>query len=718
LTEKVEDKRLRPGSAATSLEQDVLGRRPFVENLATAILNYGSTDSLTIGLYGPWGSGKSSLLNFVIEELKKDEETVAVARFNPWNFSQQDRLFSTFFATMSSLIKRSDDSAAAKKIAAWLDTFAAATAPASLFGLGFIPEAAKQLSSAYDKFAEEWGDVEVRKAEISQVLKDSKKRYVIVIDDIDRLADTEVRQIFQLVKSMADFQNVVYVLAFDRDMVARALAEVTGGEGQAYLEKVINVPINVPTLTPRQVRRLLITELDAYAERQRPYEWKNRRLANIIEVGVKNFSTIRQIERFANALVVLEGLTKQDVDFTDHIALTMLKALEPSLYDFVGNHAELFVDDVFNRLARPDEQDELEKAVIEPALKTLNTLSHDDAVSLLEEVFPKIKRLYEKYGKSNEWGKGNWRVESRACADFKTFSRYFAFRVDEGDISAEERDKLWESSKTVEGFEKFVEDLGDVERIHRTLEYIGDLDSGQVGPERIAIVVEGVIDIGDQFAELPGLADIFFGPFNEAVNSCNALLKTLPQERRFEITMKALRRPPKSIEMPVVFVHRLGSPKVETFTQEQTQQLSAVVVELLKAAWNDGRLVGHNRKLYLLTQWLNLAGEDARNTMRQTLSADDAKFSTFLSLYENVQTESSYHPVRFYVQGVTRVYSLDELKERLERLVSETDGAERERLSEIMGEVEKGIQAQQRGEPIPVPTEEEVFPTESETVEG
>jgi predicted KAP-like P-loop ATPase len=689
----MDDKRLRPGSAATSIQQDVLGRKAFVENLAGAIRTYGGTDSLTIGLYGPWGCGKSSLLNFVIEELKKDKETIAVARFNPWHFSQQDRLFSTFFATVSSLIKRNDDSEDANKIAAWLDSFAAATAPASLFRFGFMSEAAKQLSSAYDKFAAQWGDVELVKSEISEILSKSKKRYVIVIDDIDRLTDEEVRQIFQLVNSMADFQNVVYVLAFDHNMVAEALRQITGGQGHAYLDKVINVPITVPPLTTRQVRRLLIAELDVYAERQRTYDWNNKRLEKIIEVGIKNLSTIRQIERFTNALVVLEGLTKQDVDFTDHIALTMLKALEPSLYDFVGKHPELFVDDVFNQLRRaPHARDELEKAAVETALKTLTSLSHDDAVALLETVFPKTERLYERYGKSKEWGKRSWRIQSRACADYKTFSRYFVFRVDEGDSSAEDRDRLWESSDSVERFEQFIETIEDIERLHRTLEYIGDLDSGEVGEERISIIVAGVIDIGDKFSEVPSLADMFFRPFNKAIKSCGALLKTLPHDRCFAITMNALQRPPRSIEMPVTFVYRIGSPKSAIFTPEQAQQLSAVVAELLKAAWDNGKVVDHRRNLFLVTQWLALSG-GAKNIIRESLSDDDAKFVKFLSLYENVRTAESYHPLRFHIKGIVGVYGLEELKARLQRLASDAQQqTEHERIAQILAEVEKGIQ--------------------------
>ena len=62
------------------------------------------------------------------------------------------------------------------------------------------------------------------KAEISKALKEGKQRYLIVIDDIDRLTPAEIREVFKVVKALADFPNVVYLLSFDREVVAQALA--------------------------------------------------------------------------------------------------------------------------------------------------------------------------------------------------------------------------------------------------------------------------------------------------------------------------------------------------------------------------------------------------------------------------------------------------------------------------------------------------------------
>ena len=82
---------------------DQLNRTNFSRRLAEAILSYTDTDNFTIGLCGKWGTGKTSVLNMVLEEisnlassLETDEKPIIVS-FNPWNYSDQAQLTTQFF---------------------------------------------------------------------------------------------------------------------------------------------------------------------------------------------------------------------------------------------------------------------------------------------------------------------------------------------------------------------------------------------------------------------------------------------------------------------------------------------------------------------------------------------------------------------------------------------------------------------------------------------
>lgn len=691
------DNNLSPGTAKTSISQDDLGRAAFVSNLASVIRTYGKLDSLTIGLYGPWGCGKSTLLNFVIENLSQYPDDIAILRFNPWNFSQQDTLVSTFFASISALIKRSDKSKKAKKAAALLETFSAVTAPLVLApGLGVVPQTLKQLSDAARDYADVFSDVDASKAAISDALVRSPRRYVIVIDDIDRLTEPEIRLMFQLVKSMADFKNVVYVMAFDRNIVAKALDPITGGEGYAYLEKIVNVPVDVPPLTGRQVQRILTLHLTAYSERQREYNWSNKRLEALMPIAVRGFSTVRQIERFINALAIVEGLTKADVDFTDLIAFTILKALEPKLHDFIASHPELFVDDLANRFLAKDDQDEFDRKAIEAAFADLQTLSHEDATEVLSIVFPRVTRVFKRYGASKHWGDPQWRREFRACADYKMFARYFLLRVDEGDISAKDRDAFWSSLTSVESFEAFLSSIDDTERLYRTMEYVGDLTTAEITKEQILLVVTSLLDVADDFDELPFLADIFLGPGKAALDAINHLVLLLPADERLEVFLSALQHPPRGLVTTAIASSRLTSERVGTFSPQQSAPIRQQLGHLLDAAWHSGSLQRSKRVLYLIREWLD-SSSDAPEIIKQTLKDDDKALLEFLSHYENVQTSDSWKPSRFWYKGLQEIYALPELAERLHNIeLADIEGSSHAR--DLRNELEHSLGAS--GQPI------------------
>ena len=89
----------------TSSAQDILGRKSFAYALADTILSYQDRNSIVIGLFGEWGSGKTSIINLSLERIeeianKKNDKPI-VLKFNPWNFSEQNQLISQFFKLLS-----------------------------------------------------------------------------------------------------------------------------------------------------------------------------------------------------------------------------------------------------------------------------------------------------------------------------------------------------------------------------------------------------------------------------------------------------------------------------------------------------------------------------------------------------------------------------------------------------------------------------------------
>ena len=92
-------------SPITKSSDDILNRASFAESLADALIEYEADSSLAVGLYGEWGSGKTSLLNMIMEKIEDKESDVVIIRFNPWLCSDPKQLICQFFKQMAAAIK-------------------------------------------------------------------------------------------------------------------------------------------------------------------------------------------------------------------------------------------------------------------------------------------------------------------------------------------------------------------------------------------------------------------------------------------------------------------------------------------------------------------------------------------------------------------------------------------------------------------------------------
>jgi predicted KAP-like P-loop ATPase len=92
---------LSPDRALGNPAEDRLGLAPFAQQLARSILRGCPADGLVVALYGAWGTGKSTALNFILHYVEQDTEAQSpvIVRFNPWWFA--GRRFAATFAAFA-----------------------------------------------------------------------------------------------------------------------------------------------------------------------------------------------------------------------------------------------------------------------------------------------------------------------------------------------------------------------------------------------------------------------------------------------------------------------------------------------------------------------------------------------------------------------------------------------------------------------------------------
>lgn len=195
------------------------------------------------------------MLNYVrhyLDGTGLDQRPIVVS-FNPWWFSGQEDLVRAFFAQLSAKI--GDHKEFPSEVRTKLADFAEGLSEIPLPYLTWEKVAGKILRPKVK-------DIEKLKNEISAALRGQPKRILVVIDDIDRLTSEEIRQVFRAVKSVGDFPNVTYLLGFDKQVVARSLDRLQGGSGEDYLEKIVQIPFELPLVDRVSIRALFFEQLD------------------------------------------------------------------------------------------------------------------------------------------------------------------------------------------------------------------------------------------------------------------------------------------------------------------------------------------------------------------------------------------------------------------------------------------------------------------------
>jgi len=228
--------------ADTPLENpkdDRLGYARFAKNLAEVLCNLSTEECLVFALHGPWGSGKTTCLNFVLHYINKkpEDQKPLIIRFNPWWFSGHGDLLRQFFREFCVALGKETKFKKLIEIIANLVEIASEVPEPT--GIGKL---SGKLASRWLKEATTDKETWRMREKIKEEIKKQNRRILVIIDDIDRLTAEEIKSLFKVIKAVADFPKTAYLLAFDKEVVIKALEDIQGKSGKDYLEKIVQIP--------------------------------------------------------------------------------------------------------------------------------------------------------------------------------------------------------------------------------------------------------------------------------------------------------------------------------------------------------------------------------------------------------------------------------------------------------------------------------------------
>ena len=353
-------------------EHDLIGHVAYRDGLVEVIRSVESKGSFTIGVFGQWGSGKTSILKqikAVLDNLEsEDPQPILTVWFNPWQFVADEHLIIPFFHTLIASLEKIRAESTTDKIKRKLPGFlekithvplALAYGMEGGLKIPLLLEANFSASKAMDyqkniaDIIDETNEISIQTASkkyestyynLIQVLRDATEdldfKIVVFIDDLDRCLPEKAVQLLEGLKVLLDLPKFVFVIGVARDVIERGVrvryrqlyekdprGDLPNIEVQ-YLDKIIQFPFSLPSANPEELKRnILSPQLD----KLKVAETYVNRIHGVLG------SNPRTLKRFVNAIsfalhIAEKKLEKDDFHSELMIKISLIGYIFPVLY--------------------------------------------------------------------------------------------------------------------------------------------------------------------------------------------------------------------------------------------------------------------------------------------------------------------------------------------------------------------------------------------------
>jgi hypothetical protein len=335
--------------AVTNLTDDPLRRLPAEDRYSAGavvqrlglILDalQDKRSSMAIGLIGPWGSGKTTILNQLEANLEA-ADAWSVHRFDSWLPADAESLAAEFMATLLAALPTERGWKNVRESAKGLFI---ASAP----WFGVIGSRSGRVADLLSARMKDGSSLRTRHIALAHSLERLPRPILIILDDVDRLQPRELMELLRALRVVGRLPRVSYLLAYDEGTVLQAVASSglahDDDRARDYMEKVVQVRVDLPPLAEGIARdsvSSVFQQLRDPAGNGPTLEEMNRfefawgmALRYLIR-------TPRQIGILSGQLSVTWPALAGDVDRADLVTLTSLRLLQPRLYQLLLEHRD------------------------------------------------------------------------------------------------------------------------------------------------------------------------------------------------------------------------------------------------------------------------------------------------------------------------------------------------------------------------------------------
>lgn len=498
--------------------KDMLHRMEYAVRLAKNLSIVSGEGSVVAALEGKWGSGKTSIFEMICRHYRENnaKSSPVIVRFNPWMFSGLDNLVQQFLLQFGTAVGVGQSGGVKlKRVGEELVKYSAVFDVLKLVP-GADPWASlvKKVMSSSGVAAKEIGalkelNLERQRDRVVDAIIKSNKSFLVIVDDVDRLAPSEVHAMLQLVKVVSNFPRVNYLLAYDQETIEAALETARIPNPSGYLEKIVQLRLPMPRMSAQDGIALLNYFLKDFGNDEDEFVGEGEREAWSVFAHryiIPLLRTPRDFVRLVNRLRMNYSLVKGEISFKEYCALEVIAVVAPGIYDHVKANPMCYIgSDPQDVLSYDDKKKE--KASLQRAEKLK---SIDDAI-FRERITRTLNKLFPYASVGRDFLGGNASRRSGRLCNAENFEFAFYFSRPATLVSLNDLRRIWRMPSERWSL---LSAYASEETGKAMLDLIGEV----IGERQVVDVdwglpedVEGFLFDYAKFVDLPDIPEGFYG---------------------------------------------------------------------------------------------------------------------------------------------------------------------------------------------------------------
>ena len=299
--------------------EDILDLAEEAKKIAGEILSLDKTKTWSLAITAQWGAGKTSFLNLIKENFSGND--FEIVYFNPRDSKSYQTIQEDFFSLITCVLSKYD-SGCSSVMKDYMSSL-------QLIDNRGVIEKVVSFYRIWDK--------EDLKDKLKKSFAHIEKKVLVLIDDFDRLSKEEILEVLKLIDSNAAFTNLVFLTAYDKNQVNKALGESNNTDDACFVDKFFNFEFVIPSRPYSYITNYISDKLCSKLDAKTHEASSIKKTLNDLENILKEYlPTLRDAKRFINQFLMDYRLVRGDVKLYEYVLVQLIK------YRYHDEYTKLF----------------------------------------------------------------------------------------------------------------------------------------------------------------------------------------------------------------------------------------------------------------------------------------------------------------------------------------------------------------------------------------